>query len=80
MELNRYSHDWRGDACIDPWEPGSGLEYDLDTDDLREDCPGGFTWDCCDQSGGSTGCEQRCHEAEDSDEGDESDQERDESD
>ncbi|KAK3400797.1 hypothetical protein B0T20DRAFT_476907 [Sordaria brevicollis] len=72
MEFNRLSRAWREDACIDPWESGSGSEYDLDTEDWRIDCPGGFTWDCCGESGDSRGCEQReWHEAEESDEDDE---------
>ncbi|KAK1774765.1 hypothetical protein QBC45DRAFT_396758 [Copromyces sp. CBS 386.78] len=79
MELNRYSHDWRGFACIDPWETGSGSEYELDAEEWRLSCPGGFTWDCCGRSGGTPGCERRSHEAEESDE-DNADDEMDESD
>ncbi|KAK3948182.1 hypothetical protein QBC32DRAFT_318058 [Pseudoneurospora amorphoporcata] len=71
MEVNRYSDDWRVDAGIDSWESGSGSEYDLDTDEMRWMCPGGFTWDCCGESGNSMGCERRYHEAEENDEADE---------
>lgn len=37
---------------------------DKDTDDMRDEYPGGFTWDCCDEPGdGGPGCEEHPHVA-----------------
>ena len=72
MEVNRCSHNWRVEG-IDPWDRSLRSESgdELDTEEMRWMCPGGFTWDCCGKSGGSRGCVQGPHEAEESDEDEE---------
>ena len=35
----------------------------INTDDMREDFPQGFRWDCCDELGDTKGCTRGRHEA-----------------
>ncbi|KAG8626355.1 hypothetical protein KVT40_005300 [Elsinoe batatas] len=51
--------DWDGDFWADHDEDCHGT---IDTEDMREEYPEGFTWSCCDEPGGSEGCQVGEHE------------------
>ncbi|RBR23563.1 uncharacterized protein FIESC28_03745 [Fusarium coffeatum] len=53
--------DDEGDFWADHDENCHG---EIDTDDMREECPDGFIWDCCNELGGSKGCTAGKHMAD----------------
>ncbi|KAK2774821.1 hypothetical protein CKAH01_13027 [Colletotrichum kahawae] len=54
--------DYDGDFWADHDEDCHGI---IDTDEMREEYPEGFTWDCCDQAGDAEGCHRGFHRADD---------------
>ncbi|OIW29740.1 hypothetical protein CONLIGDRAFT_643807 [Coniochaeta ligniaria NRRL 30616] len=52
------------DDDSDTWVDWPYWDDDMDTEDMRKEYPGGFTWNCCDEPGdGSSGCEAHAHVA-----------------
>ncbi|KAF2220970.1 hypothetical protein BDZ85DRAFT_283871 [Elsinoe ampelina] len=51
--------DWDGDFWADHDEDCHGT---IDTEDMREENPEGFKWDCCDEPGDAEGCQVGEHE------------------
>ncbi|GAB1317460.1 hypothetical protein MFIFM68171_07670 [Madurella fahalii] len=37
-------------------------EVEMDTPDMRQDCPEGFVWDCCDGAADAPGCTRSWHQ------------------
>ncbi|KAM6537641.1 hypothetical protein FALCPG4_003552 [Fusarium falciforme] len=52
--------DYDGDFWADHDERCHGT---IDTDEMREEFPDGFTWNCCDNTGSEKGCVTGRHEA-----------------
>ncbi|KAF2111595.1 hypothetical protein BDV96DRAFT_623661 [Lophiotrema nucula] len=50
--------DYDGDFWADPDEDCHGT---IDTDDMREEFPEGFVWNCCDAEGDARGCQTGEH-------------------
>ncbi|KAH6603185.1 cytochrome p450 [Trichoderma cornu-damae] len=53
--------DWDGDCWADHDEDCHGA---IDTEEMREEHPSGFFWNCCDRSGEQEGCRLGRHEAD----------------
>jgi hypothetical protein len=58
--LGELEPDYDGDFWADHDERCHGT---IDTDIMREDCPDGFIWDCCDKLGSEPGCRKGYHES-----------------
>lgn len=56
--LGELEVDWQSDAWADHDERCHGP-----IEDMRDQCPEGFTWSCCDESGVELGCKVGRHEA-----------------
>lgn len=52
--------DEDGDFWADHWEDTDGP---IDTQEMREECPDGFAWNCCNQLGTAPGCTRGHHRA-----------------
>lgn len=58
-ELGELLVDDDGDFWADHDEDCHGT---IDTDEMREEFPDGFQWDCCEENGESAGCQTGAHE------------------
>jgi hypothetical protein len=52
--------DYEGDFWADHDENGHGI---IDSEEMREECPEGFTWNCCDKLGSEAGCQLSHHQS-----------------
>jgi hypothetical protein len=52
--------DYEGDYWADHDENCHGL---IDTEEMREEYPQGFTWSCCDEAGDEPGCQRGHHQS-----------------
>ncbi|CAI4212074.1 unnamed protein product [Parascedosporium putredinis] len=50
--------DYEGDFCADHDEGHA----EIDTEDMKRECPEGFIYDCCDENGESKGCAKSRHQ------------------